>query len=208
MSDLHVIGAGGIGSYFLEIVSDLIQKQQMNSIRHVLVYDPDEVDMKNTFYQNFKIDEIGLLKTDAIKLRYQFLSKPIKVEKFDKLFTAEDNIVVSCVDNWQTRAELFKAHNALDPKIIKNNRWIDLRSHGNQIACYINSPNNTLEKMLATLPKSNAPVEEGANSCQNPYDLFIGKIQLGNRIIANIGAQMLLNLTRGTLMGDKFELFI
>lgn len=211
MIHLHVIGAGGIGSYFLEVLYDLTTKGQLPDIGKVIVYDPDEVEMKNTFYQNFKIDEIGLFKTEAIRLRYGFIESPIKVTNFESTIKFDGDIeqwLVSCVDNWQTREAMFTWYDKLVPAQKEKARWIDLRSHGNQIACYTNSKSNTLEKMKATLPKADAPVEEGANSCQNPFDLSVGKIQLGNRIIGTIGSQVLLNLTRKTPIGDKFELFI
>ena len=94
--------------------------------------------------------------------------------------------IVSAVDNKTFREMMFRAAETMDF------HWIDLRSEGRSIAYYVKHKKNTLDVMLGTLPKEGG--EDG--SCQLEYEKNAGIIQNGNKIIAEMGAQLLLNWQR------------
>lgn len=188
MPNINIIGCGGIGSFLAGALHRYHGHKQIPDAYKVKVFDPDEVEQKNLAYQSFEIDDLYQFKAQVIGVRYGFAFAPNKVEDFS--FVGKDDLTVSCVDNAATRAAMF---NTLIPKGYK---WIDLRSHGRLIAAYRNSPKNTLEVMLATLPDPKAPKVEGSDSCQRSADIAAGRVQNGNQIIAAIGLQLILNALR------------
>ena len=70
--------------------------------------------------------------------------------------------------------------------------WIDLRSEGRSIAAFTKNKVNDLDYMLSTL--GNEDVNDG--SCQRQWELDNDIIQNGNKIVAAIGAQYVLNYIR------------
>lgn len=202
MSVIHIVGVGGIGSFLVPQLHQLYNENQLiasNGKYTLKVYDPDEVEQKNLSYQNFTIDDLFKEKAEAIGKRYKIAYAPVRIERFsDILKDAEgkedvNDIVVCCVDNAATRATLFNEDLACN--------WIDLRSHGRYISMYAKSPKNTKEYLLSTLPKEEDKAE---GSCQIKAELDAGIIQCGNRIIANIGVQCILNIIRGDKFATRF----
>jgi hypothetical protein len=98
--------------------------------------------------------------------------------------------IISCVDNAKFRKMLFTWGCNED----QEKYWIDLRAEGTSIAAFTKHPKNPLSVMIATLG-TDADNEEGG-SCQRAHELNAGIVQVGNRIIAQIGAQLLLNYIR------------
>ncbi len=185
MKQIAIIGAGGIGSFLIGELERLAENDQLANI-HFTVFDGDIVEHKNLKYQNFVEKDIGKNKAQAMLGKCVFLDMVVnKVFANAKDLTGFD-AVVSCVDSSDWRKEMFKV---LEPK---GTMWIDLRSEGRAIAAYMKSKKNTLETMLATLPDTR---ERG--SCQNAFELENNVVQIGNRIVAMIGVQMILNYTRG-----------
>ena len=77
--------------------------------------------------------------------------------------------------------------------------WIDLRSEGRSVAAFCKHKQNTLQTMLETVPEE---VEDG--SCQLAFEKSSGVVQNGNKIIAAVGAQYILNYRRGEANPPKF----
>lgn len=210
---LEVIGCGGIGSYFAQHVSELISKKQL-SVTICNVWDFDKVDNKTIYYQNFGIDELAYYKSDCIASRYGFhpiVKKAVFDSNFPLRVVSDKTYFALCVDNWKTRKDFFNFYyKVLSDEMRSKVEWIDMRSHGRQVSVYMSYPENTLEKMLTTLPTEEQAVNiaPGNNSCQNPYDVQMSKIQLGNRIVSILGSQFLLNSTRGEVMGKSFQYVI
>jgi molybdopterin/thiamine biosynthesis adenylyltransferase len=192
MSELLIVGAGGVGSYLVSRLDDLINKSQLLNI-NITVADGDIVELKNTKYQNYKPEEVTMNKASALSERYFFLGIDKFISVNDKTLKQYDCIVL-CVDSSKFRKEYF-AYSEKKPQY-----WIDLRSEGKSVAYYTKNPNNTKAVMLNTLPKED--VESG--SCQYPYELEQNTIQLGNVIIADIGAQLILNWYRGSYNSPEF----
>ena len=197
---IHIVGCGGIGSYFALQIHTLKQQAQLPDT-DVIIYDNDEVENKNLLYQNYTMDDVFGLKSEILALRYGFTCVPRRVEKFDLIKTGTRSIICLCVDNIETRKAFFQSE---DFKLLSGNPgsgWIDMRCQGAQVAMFTSSAKNTSEKMLNTLP---AVQEEGTASCQYAQDLFANRIQQGNKIIAAIGSQAVLNIFRGEKMTSSF----
>lgn len=195
MTNIGIIGAGGIGSYLSQVIFELITVNLQIKVNDVTitVFDHDDVSEKNILYQNFKMEDILENKSECIGSRYGFFSSTKKITHEDEL--DEFDIVIGCVDNTPARRIIYKWGDKSP-----NNYWIDLRSEGRAIAYFTKTPKNTAKSMEETLNKEANP----NTSCQLPYELENNIIQLGNRIVANIGAQLLLNKLRDDFNAGNF----
>lgn len=185
-----VVGAGGIGSWLAFFINDLIEKEQFNGQAEFTFADDDVVDMKNIKYQNFGMEDIADAKVDSLNIRYGFNALNKRIEDVEEL--KKYDVVVSAVDNTIFRKMLFEN----EPQ--EDYYWIDLRSEGNQVSAYTKGLDKI--KLLDTVPK-----EVAGASCQRAYELEQGIIQNGNKIIASIGSQYLLNYFRGEMNKHQFN---
>jgi hypothetical protein len=182
-----VAGAGGINSWFISLISDLIGKDQIPLTWEFTIYDGDSVEKKNLLYQNFQFEDQLENKAEILGKRYGLGYKP-KFIKNAKDFEPYD-VVICGVDNREFRAMLFEYMNEHPDK-----QWIDMRSEGRAVAVFAKNPKNTLEELMKSLGSEED--SSGSGSCQLTFELSAGIVQLGNRIAANIGAQYLLNIIR------------
>lgn len=168
---LLIVGCGGIGSFLAEYIFECIESMQLDA--EVTLMDNDLVEINQIRYQNFYTQDVGKPKCKAIGDRYGF--KYISERLIKDVPTAYD-LIVLCVDNNKAR------------KLVQDSRcdFIDLRATGRRIAAIPKCPEYA--KFL-----DNDPNEY---SCQDKADLDKGWIQLGNRIVAAIGCQMVLNHSR------------
>ena len=182
-----IIGCGGIGSYLIRELSQLM----LNGVKgtdslNITIADADEVEEKNVKYQNFpEPEDLGKLKAEVLAERY-FVTPITKFITTDEQLKDYDMIILA-VDNYKVRELVYNYCENKD-KV----EFIDLRCKGRQFCFFTKNKENTLKYLLSTLDKS---VE--SDSCQVKFELENGVIQLGNRIIANIGAQLILNYLRG-----------
>lgn len=190
---IMVVGAGGINSWFIHHVSVAIELGQIPASTEFHIYDDDTVETKNLKYQNFVIEDILEGKAKTIADRYGFYGYKVRVTD-PSLFNAYD-IVVCGVDNSAFRRMMFTYMDAHPEKY-----WIDMRAEGRTVGFYTRHQKNTLAVLLATLPQG----EDTNTSCQLAYELESGVIQYGNKIIAPIGCQLLLNHLRGEFNSDSF----
>jgi hypothetical protein len=200
MPTIHVIGAGGIGSYLVRELVDLVNNNQIISensqIYDIHVYDDDEVEQKNILYQNYEEENIFEPKVDSLVKKYPTVTGiENKVTDLDSIVHSNDDIIVSCVDNTSFRSHLFEWQES------NPNFWIDLRSHGRIVVRLSKSSSNTKDYLMSTLPKEETH-EDG--SCQRAIDIENNLIQVGNRIIAMIGAQTIINHVRGVSQDSRF----
>lgn len=191
MNKIHVIGCGGIGSYLIRELYKLQKTNQLindnGEIYTLHIHDQDEVEQKNIIYQDYTIDDIFTNKAAVLGKRYSIEYGETFVNDLSTVVKSKNDIVICCVDNAKFREHLFNWQTT------KPNFWIDLRSHGRIVVRIVRHPENTLDVLLGTLPKTE---EAGGGSCQRAADLEKGIIQMGNRIIAQIGCQSLLNYLR------------
>ena len=182
-----IIGAGGIGSYFVATIDNLIDNNQFNNDWTFTVVDDDKVELKNIRYQNFKSKQIGDKKVIALEDRYINLEYEVKRVTLLDLITYD--LIIICADNNIIRRETWQAWES------QHIPFIDSRSNGRAVGLY----SSDTPDYLSTISDS---VE--SYSCQFPYQLAKNEIELGNRIIAQILAQALLSYSRRQILPINF----
>jgi len=97
------------------------------------------------------------------------------------------DVIVCAVDNAKTRKLVYE-------HCFKNTNkyFIDLRAEGSAVWGITSDAGWGLENLLSSLGNIDGP----SKSCQLNYELSAGVVQLGNTIIAEVGAQWLLNKLR------------
>ena len=166
MRKVLVIGAGGIGSWLIQILDKL-------SLYEIQVADPDTVEEKNITYQNFGKHHVGQNKAqvmyDSYKCVKTFGKYPVLTENQMKGY----DLVVCCVDNLGVRRTLYNS----------NLKWLDLRAQGRN-AAFISS--NSDPKMYDTLLSG----PDGSFSCQaEEWDKSEEGVQFLQVVVAGLGAQ-------------------
>jgi tRNA A37 threonylcarbamoyladenosine dehydratase len=183
---LLVLGAGGIGGFLIEELCKCIEQEQIDPNIELFIADNDLVEIEQVKYQNFSYEEAGLNKAQALAKRFkQFGIIAIK----DRIKSANQlkgyDLVVLCVDNDPTREMVIKYC------FSKNIDFLDLRASGRVISAF-----PKLEKI-----SDNLRFVDGSDtvcySCQDRGALLQGRIDKGNKIVALIGVQMVLNHLRG-----------
>ena len=177
--NILVIGCGGIGSYLIKEIENLTKQEQINS--EVTISDFDIVELKNIKYQNFKTSDIGKDKAEVLSDRYLLnnigkIEKDIDLEKYE--------LFIICVDNSEARKLIT------DYCYKVGKYFIDLRSEGRAIAVF------TSEKSKEEYNKTFDIKDKESKSCQLAFELEDNIIQEGNKIVAMIGSQLLLNYLR------------
>ncbi len=120
---LILVGCGGNGSWLAPTVvrAARLLIEKFNKTVRVVFIDPDTVEPKNCYRQNFAEFEVGRNKAEALALRYGLawgvevlaLSKPFDCE-LDGFLSEERqtyygvSVVVGCVDNAKARTEIHR----------------------------------------------------------------------------------------------------
>ena len=187
ISRIHIVGAGGIGSYLCKGLAEAIKQNQIRKSIVIHVYDPDEVEEKNIMYQDFEDIDITDYKVNVMRDRYSFIGHNKRVGRELLKTLGKDDLIVCCVDNATFRREMFEELG--DPD--KAATFLDLRSEGRFIAWYTKSKKFTKDELLKTVGENSED-----SSCQLPYRFAEQIIDNGNKIIAEIGVQLVLNILR------------
>jgi len=186
-----LVGAGGIGSYAVDIIADEEIKSSQMPDMHLTVFDDDLVERRNVLYQNF--DEFhadGMMyKVDALVEQGYAIDEVVRerVNTMDQL--ADFDVVMIAVDNVAFRRMVFKAQDKVP-------YWIDLRAEGRESICINKDSKMTVDQLLEITQESLKP-ENNTRGCAIEADLQAGLLQLGNRMAALFGAQALMNHYRG-----------
>jgi len=177
-----VVGCGGIGSWLVEMINQAYEQGQVDPRIETHISDFDTVAPKNVKYQNFTIEDVGKTKVEALLKRYGFIARG--VGRITKGNIIDYDIIISAVDNFETRKEIFEyCHN-------RGKEFIDLRAEGRRI--FYMTKGKDLEEDLSTLNIK----DKKSGSCQRDDDLREGRIEYGNRIVAAYGIQLLINVLR------------
>lgn len=202
-----LVGAGGIGSYFVKFLfEDLLDKNQLPSLNEIVVYDPDKIEFKNELYTIYDCSEnegkfkVDVLK-DYIKEQLVFLNQRITITTKKEIanvpeitkYNSDHTVIVCAVDGSSFRSALW----GISDKLYNNNlncEWIDLRSVGDDIV-WARNPKNDTEKIAQEALFMDMKLEN--RSCQLQSDLAGKNTKLGNRIVAYTGLALLLNINRG-----------
>ena len=192
MNKVLVIGCGGIGSFFIREIYQLFENGVKGTENlELTMVDEDKVEEKNLRYQNFDIEDLGNYKAESLNKRYPFFFENKFIKSTDDL--KEKEVIILAVDNGKVRKMVYEFCE-------KNNIYfIDMRSEGRAITIFTKHKSNDLKTLLSTIDP-----EAPSTSCQLKFELKEGIIQVGNRIVANIGVQMLLNYLRNQKNIAKF----
>lgn len=185
-----IIGAGGIGSFFIDHLYNAIMNDQIPIDIEFEIVDNDTVELKNIRYQNFKANDVLKNKAKVMSKRYEFVGYDRKIES-EKDLEGYDAVIIA-VDNSKARKLVYDY-------CYSNNKWfLDMRAEGRQIAVLTSD----LDKKEAqgTLPKQ---VNDNGGSCQLKYEFDKGIIQYGNVIVSSMGIQTILNKLRGETYNPK-----
>ncbi len=178
-----IIGAGGIGSYLLDELCKCIEYQHIDPNTRISIADDDIVEVKQVQYQNFTFREAGVNKARALSSRF----KSFGITAIEERITSQKqmkgfDLIVLCVDNEPSR-EMVITH-----CFKKGIEFLDLRASGRTISAF--PKQEALHISLGFVDSDDTK----SYSCQNNSK---GNIDKGNKIIALIGAQMILNYVRG-----------
>lgn len=180
-----ILGAGGIGSFFVEELCNCIEQEQISPHTDIFVADDDIVELNQLKYQNFELDDIGKNKAQALTKRYKFYGvQPIPKRITRVMDLKPYDFIVSCVDNEKARMMV------INHCFIHHKEFLDLRSQGRRVSAFPKLSRR--EDNLAFIDQADI----GSYSCQDKETLKKGLIDKGNKIVALIGVQMLLNYTR------------
>lgn len=183
MKKILVIGAGGVGSFLCENVFDCIQNGTIPDPIDVKVADSDIVETNQVMYQNFDVDDIGMNKAEVIGKRcgFEYINK--RIDDYRQLRSYD--LIILCVDN-ETIRELVVKH-CHKMKI----EFLDVRATGRKV--FVMPKLKTMQENLKFIDSDDL----NSYSCQDKEDLEKGLYQLGNKVSAMIGCQMVLNYLRG-----------
>lgn len=179
------IGCGGIGSYLIQEICECINQGQMNDLTSIHIADDDMVELQQISYQNFKKEEVGMNKAYALQKRLESCGVTAIPKRIHEADLKNHDLIILCVDNEKTRQIVIKYCHK------HSKEFLDLRATGRRIFAM---PKQTkLEDNLKFIDAN----DTREYSCQDKADLEKGLVQKGNKIVAMIGTQMVLNLLRG-----------
>jgi len=190
---IAVIGLNGIGSYFVRGLSELIKKDISGldeiNVMGIDLFDFDTIEEKNFAYTIYDIEHLGRNKAEVLSEMTGYKARAEKIERAEQL--ADYDLVVLCVDNNEVRNLVYEA----------GIKFLDLRAKGTGIMAYLTQKEDT---EYLELTKDTG--EKGG--CQYDRDIENKTIELGNRIVAEIGLQYLVDYCRGKIEKKKTILMI
>lgn len=198
MKDIKVgiIGCGGIGSYFVRSLSEIIKKDiaGFNKINPLAIdiIDPDLVEEKNLTYQNFDIEHLGMIKSEALAEQTGYKAIKHTIERAEDL---EDyDFIILCVDNNKVRNLVYET----------NIPFLDLRAKGSGIMVYL-----TQKQLDTNNEYKDLTVDDGTKGgCQYDVDIEERDIHFGNRIVVEIGLEILKRYLKGEIKQKNYILMI
>jgi len=182
MRKLAIIGCGGINSWVVKHLYDVITLFDKKELIFVKLFDKDVIEEKNLlrFNQNFEIDDLMMEKAETLAKRYSF--------DFENIFITEENLslldnftdIILGVDNHKIRKLLYEY-------CLKKGKYLlDLRAQGTQMAFYILDHKRGME-YYNKLHFNNEEIMNKKGSCQLKTDVENDHIENANKIIAFYG---------------------
>jgi len=109
MINIHVIGLGGTGSWFMNLMTR-DRKMINNSFD---LFDFDIIESKNVSRQDFSNKQIGLFKVQGVAYvgnKYDQFATEFKIARHPTKYSPNNvpDLVVSCIDTIKGRNEIFK----------------------------------------------------------------------------------------------------
>jgi len=185
---IAIIGCGGIGSYFIRSLSELIKRDLSGfdriNVMGIDIIDYDKVEEKNLLYQNFDIEDLDRNKAEVLADRIGYKAITEKVEQAEQIVNYD--LIVICADNNKVRLLIYES----------GLPFLDLRANGKNIMAYLTQKED--REYLELTQENN---QQG--SCQREIDIEDRNIQVGNKVIAEIGCQFLADYLRGEIKQKK-----
>ncbi len=175
--EIAIVGLGGTGSWLYPMLLKEINTRCRDKRYIIALYDPDTVQERNIINQNFFVDDIGKYKVEVLMERYvDYYAKDVDIiarrEKIGADFIPS-SILISCVDNNETRQEL----NRNNIKV-----WIDVGngdSYGQAVIINHKSKRNgeKIGSIIEILPDFALPTP-AENTCNElpPNNWWINKM--------------------------------
>jgi len=108
MINIHVIGLGGTGSWFMNLVTR--DKKMINNSFDL--FDFDIIETKNVLRQDFKHTQVGLYKVQGVVYinRYSTNVDEFRIARHPTKYSPNNvpDLVVSCIDTIKGRNEIFR----------------------------------------------------------------------------------------------------
>ncbi|MFH1897817.1 MAG: ThiF family adenylyltransferase [Candidatus Desantisbacteria bacterium] len=181
-----LVGVGGIGSWLIEELCKSIEQEQIDANTEISIADNDMVEIAQVKYQNFTFDEAGLNKAEALANRFKMFGVTAIKDRIKNVKQLKGHdFIILCVDNEPSR-ELIITY-----CFKKGIEFLDLRASGRVISAF------PKQDKLSDNLKFVDGEDNASYSCQDRNTLNQGRIDKGNKIIALIGVQMVLNHIRG-----------
>lgn len=187
-----IIGVGGIGSYLVPMIH--------RTGKYIInISDPDSVEQKNLYSQNYCVDDCGLFKVNCL-LSGESLRKRSRYPVLtDKQLNGYD-LIICCADNLDVRRLVYRKGFQSDCGA----KWLDLRAQGRNgaLISYLTDPKYS--DTFLTGP-------EGSFSCQGEsFDKSndTKDIHFTHAAIAAIGAQWMQRWFNGDEVKDKMVINI
>ena len=181
---IAIIGLNGIGSYFVRGLSELIKKDVAGldriNVMGIDLFDYDTIEEKNFAYTIYDIEHLGRNKAEVLAEMTGYTARAEKIEKAEQLVGYD--LVIMAVDNNEIRNLVYQA----------GVKFLDLRAKGKGIMIYLTQKDDP--EYLALTQDTG---EKGG--CQYSRDIEDKTIELGNRIVAEIGLQYLIDYCRGKI---------
>ena len=182
MKKIAIIGTGGINSWVIKHLYDVVELFDKKEIIYVKLFDDDVVEEKNLLRsnQNFLVEDLMCKKAEVLSKRYKF--------DFENVLITEENLstldnftdIIVGVDNHKTRRMLYNYC------LEKKKYLLDMRAQGTQLSFYILDLDKDIkyydEKMF-----NNKQLMERTGSCQLKRDIENDHIENANKIIAFMG---------------------
>lgn len=180
---IAVIGCGGINSWFIQHLNEVLKLFDKTDITYVKLFDNDDVEEKNLKRgnQNFVIDNLFEQKAEVLGKKFNFDFENVFItEKNLDLLESFDDIIIG-VDNNKVRQLVYKY-------CLENKKYLlDLRAQGTQMMFVVIDHKKDIayynEKYF-----SNPEVMERKGSCQLATDVQQDHIENANKAIAFFGA--------------------
>ncbi len=193
---IGIIGCGGIGSYFVRSLSEVIKKDVagFNKINPMTIdlIDYDIVEEKNLSYQNFDIEHLGNLKAEVLEEITGYRAVNLKINHTEEIESYD--FIILCVDNNEVRNIVYNS----------NIPFLDLRAKGTGIMAFLTQKELDINNEYLNLTEDTG--EKGG--CQYDNDVEERDIEFGNRIIAEIGLQILKRYLKGEIKHKNTILMI
>jgi molybdopterin/thiamine biosynthesis adenylyltransferase len=191
--EIVFVGAGGINSWAIKNISELLPTISKEKNFTITIYDEDVVEEKNIVgqNQNFIVDDLLMPKAECLGIRYGFMfaNQFITEKNIESLNVAD--IVILGVDNNKTRKLIY------EHCINKSIKLLDLRAQGTMMGyVYVKDYEiDERQKMIDFYNKTyfgNEKVMELKGSCQRQSDIENEHIENGNKAIAFLGIYCIL----------------